>query len=176
MALLTDIDDVKKKLAKLEEETKFKLKQMEESFALFRDIIIQMQKEKSELERKNLLLEKENLLLKRQKKPITAPIKDTVEKIGERVVKPVRAEFDDTVELFKEALKEDSDSNEEVSYIEIAEPVKEEKMKTTAEEDVVSKDNQKKRAVQWIREKYGIVKKSTIPGKIRKKKRKMIAS
>jgi len=174
MALLTDIDDVKKRLGKLEEETRFKIKQMEESFALFRDVVIQMQKEKTELEKRNMLLEKEKkLLIEKQKNMISRPLTSAAGKIDERLIRPVKAEFDDTVNLFKEALREDEpNEKEEVSYIEIAEPAENQKAtQKSAEKDAAAEDNNKKRIIRWLREKYGIDKKPEQPP-IKEKKKK----
>jgi predicted nucleic acid-binding Zn-ribbon protein len=158
MTLLTDIDDVKKRLAKLEDETRFKLRQMEESFALFRDVVIQMQKEKTELEKRNILLERENkMLIEKQKMPIIRPLQTIPGKINEKLVRPVRNDFEDTVNLVKEALKEEmkEDANEEkdLSYIEISEPLKKKE-----QNEVDSKDDgtSKRKVAKWLREKYGI--------------------
>ncbi|MBI5061051.1 MAG: hypothetical protein HZB67_01955 [Candidatus Aenigmarchaeota archaeon] len=169
MAMLSEIDDIKKKLQKLEDETKFKMKQMEESFALFRDVIIRMQKEKAELERRNILLEKEKkLLIEEKKKMLSAPIENAIEKINKGVIKPIKDEFNDTIQLVQEALKEDD--SEDVNYIEIPEQKKQEPKQV----DVAAENNKKNKVVQWFREKHGIEEKEKLQKT--KKQKKIVAS
>ncbi len=168
MAMLSDVDDLRKRLQKLEDDTKFKIRQMEESFAVFRDVVIRMQKEKSELEKKNMLFESEKRMLAEEKKKIlSAPLENAAVKISNRVVKPVKNGFNETVNLFHEALKEDEDIN----YIEVSGHEE----KKTPEKVPLSEDS-KGKVVQWFRQKHGIEEKDGGKNRKKQKMKKIVAS
>ena len=145
--MLSDIKDLEKRLDKFEEETRFKLKRMEDSFALFRDVVIKMQEEKSELEKKLLLLENERRLLKEKRKEIVSePMRGVIGGVG-KVVTPIKEGFKETVnEAINVAFEENG------GYIEL----KEEKKKPEEPKERPMISGEKEKVVKWWREKLGI--------------------